>query len=74
MFADKQDIMVRCKNCGRLLDRISFTALCTEEWSWNGEGYDECTARHSLTTDPDSNVECPYCGEVVDTGRDFGWQ
>jgi len=74
MFADKQDIMVRCKNCGKLLDRIWFTALCTEEWSWYGEGYDECTARHSLTTDPDSNVECPYCGEVVGTGRDFGWK
>jgi len=73
MSTSKQDIRVRCKNCGRLLDRIWFTALCTEEWSWNGEGYNECTARHSLTTDPDSNVECPYCGKVVGTGHDFGF-
>ena len=73
MFTNKQAKEVRCKKCGRLLDRIWFTALCTEEWSWNGEGYNECTARHSLTTDPDSNVECPYCGELVGTGLDFGF-
>jgi len=64
---------VRCKNCGNVLDAIWFTALMTEEWSWNGEGYNECTARHSLITDPDENVICPHCEEVVGTGRDFGF-
>lgn len=64
---------VRCKNCGEILDAIWFTALMTEEWSWNGEGYNECTARHSLITEPDANVICPNCEEVVGTGRDFGF-
>lgn len=63
----------RCKNCNMILDRIWFTALMTEEWSWNGEGYDECTARHSLTTDPDSKVICPHCEQVIGRGRDFGF-
>jgi hypothetical protein len=45
----------------------------TEEWSWNGEGYSECTAKHSLTNDPDSKVICPKCEKVVGTGRDFGF-
>ena len=43
----------------------------TEEWSWNGEGYNECTAIHSLATDPGENVICPHCEEVVGTGHDF---
>ena len=63
----------RCRHCHRILDRIWFTALMTEEWSWNGEGYNECTARHSLVTDPNSNVECPHCGVVAGTGYDFGF-
>jgi len=45
----------------------------TEEWSWNGEGYNECTARHSLVTDAEQPVLCPYCEEVVGTGLDFGF-
>ena len=64
---------VRCKNCGEILDAIWFTALMTEEWSWNGEGYNECSARHSLITDPDANVSCPHCEEIVGIGRDFGF-
>jgi len=63
----------RCKNCGRVLDAIWFTALMTEEWSWNGRGYSESTARHSLVTDPEQPVLCPECEEVVGTGQDFGF-
>ena len=63
----------RCKNCGNILDALWFMALMTEEWSWNGIGYDECTAIHSLITDPDSKVICPNCEQVIGTGRDFGF-
>jgi ribosomal protein S27E len=73
MPSKKMGERVRCKNCGNALDAIWFTALMTEEWSWDGEGYNECTARHSLITDPDENITCPYCEEVVGTGRDFGF-
>ena len=51
MMAKKEARRKRCQNCHRILDRTWFTALMTEEWSWNGEGYDECSARHSLVTD-----------------------
>ncbi len=64
---------MRCKNCGRILNVIWFTALMTEEWTWDGTGYNECTARHSLITNPDSNVICPNCEQVIGTGRDFGF-
>lgn len=63
----------RCKVCGKILEAIWFTALMTEEWSWNGEGYNECTARHSLITDPEQDVICPHCEYVLGTGRDFGF-
>jgi len=63
----------RCNSCGEMLDAIWFTALMTEEWNWTGEGYNECTATHSLITDPDSKVICPNCEQVVGTGRDFGF-
>jgi hypothetical protein len=63
----------RCKNCGQNLDSIWFTALMTEEWAWDGRGYEECTASHSLISDPDSQVICPNCEHVVGTGRDFGF-
>ena len=63
----------RCKNCGKILDAIWFTALMTEEWTWNSTSYNECTARHSLITDPESNVICPHCEQVVGTGLDFGF-
>ena len=47
--------------------------MMTEEWSWNGEGYNECSARHSLITDPNQEAICPDCEHVVGTGRDFGF-
>ena len=61
----------RCKGCGEMLDVVWFTAPMTEEWSWNGWHW-ECTARHSLLTDPDQSVICPNCETVVGTGHDFG--
>jgi len=73
MFSEKDNKMVRCENCGEILDRIWFTALTTEEWSWSGEGFNECTARHSLVTDPEQPVVCPYCESVVGTGLNFGF-
>lgn len=63
----------RCKNCNRILDRLWFTALMTEEWSWDGQGYRECTARHSLVTDSQHTVICPFCEHVVGTGGDLGF-
>ena len=62
----------RCKHCGEMLDVIWFTALMTEEWSWNGWHW-ECTAKHSLVADPDQPVLCPHCEAAVGTGRDFGF-
>ena len=73
MATRNKAIRKRCKNCNRILDRIWFTALMTEEWSWNGKGYNECTARHSLITDPNSEVICPHCEQVVGIGRGFGF-
>ena len=66
-------IRKRCKNCGKILDKIWFTSPMTEEWSWDGVGYNECTARHSLVNDPEQNVICPNCGKVVGSGIDFGF-
>lgn len=64
----------RCKHCGEFLNAIWFTALMTEEWSWiKGEGYYECTARHSLIYDYKQNVICPNCEGIVGTGWDFGF-
>jgi hypothetical protein len=71
MDANKTIGKGRCKGCGEMLDVVWFTAQMTEEWSWNG-WYWECTARHSLLTDPDQSVICPNCETVVGTGRDFG--
>jgi len=68
----KKVISKRCKNCNEILDIIWFTALMTEEWSWNGWHW-ECTAKHSLVTSPDSNVICPNCEQVIGIGRDFGF-
>ena len=73
MVAKKKTRRKRCKNCNRILDRIWYTAMMTEEWSWNGEGYNECSARHSLITDPNQEAICPDCEHVVGTGRDFGF-
>lgn len=74
MATKKKAARNRCKNCNKILESIWFTALMTEEWSWNGEGYNECTARHSLVTDPDSEVICPNCEQTVGTGRDFSFR
>ncbi len=63
----------RCKNCKKILDAIWFTAVMTEEWIWTGDGYNECSARHSLVTDPEQNVICPNCESVVGTGLGFGF-
>jgi hypothetical protein len=73
MIAKKEVRRKRCRNCHRILNRVWFTALMTEEWSWTGEGYNECTARHSLVTDPEQPVLCPDCEAVVGTGLDFGF-
>ena len=62
----------KCPFCGEMLDRIWFTALMTEEWSWNGAEW-ECSAMHSLVTDPEQRVLCPECENVVGTGLDFGF-
>jgi hypothetical protein len=64
---------IRCRKCHKILDAIWFTALITEEWSWDGTGYNECTAGHSLVTSPDEKVVCPNCEQMVGTGRDFGF-
>ena len=64
----------RCKSCGEILDAIWFTALMTEEWRWTGLDYKECSARHSLITNPEQPVLCPHCENVVGTGLDFGFQ
>lgn len=65
----------RCKNCNKILDAIWFTAVMTEEWVWSGYkfGYNECSAHHSLVTDPQHEVLCPHCESVVGTGFDFGF-
>jgi hypothetical protein len=73
MVPKKKMTRKRFRHCNRILDRIWFTAVTTEEWSWNGEGYNECTARHSLLADPEQEVICPSCEHVVGTGRDFGF-
>ena len=63
----------RCKNCKKILNAIWFTAVMTEECVWAGTGYNECSARHSLVTDPEQNAICPNCKSVVGTGFDFGF-
>lgn len=69
---DEKETFKRCPNCNEQIDRIWFTALMTEEWAWNGLSW-ECIARHSLITDPDQPVICPYCKAGVGIGRDFGF-
>jgi len=45
----------------------------TEEWVWTGKEYNESSVRHSLVTDPEQNVICPNCENVVGIGLDFGF-
>ena len=73
MMVEKKAGRKRCPHCKKPLDRIWFTAMMTEEWSFDGHGYRECTARHSLVADPQANVLCPECEGVVGTGYDFGF-
>jgi RNA polymerase subunit RPABC4/transcription elongation factor Spt4 len=73
MTAEKESRQKRCPNCHSVLDRIWFTALMIEEWALDDDGYRECTARHSLVTDPEQPVLCPECEAVVGTGLDFGF-
>lgn len=73
MAVKKKAMKKRCWKRKEIPERIWFTALMTEERTWNREGYNECTAMHSLTTDPQSNVECSRCDAVVGTGYDFGF-
>lgn len=73
MNNEKKVRIRRCKHCHEILDRIWFTATMTEEWSWTGQGYNQCTARHSLVTDREQPVLCPNCENVVGTGVDFGF-
>lgn len=61
-----------CPFCNEPIERIWFTALMTEEWSWNGLSW-ECSARHSLLTDYKQPVLCPNCENVIGTGEDFGF-
>jgi hypothetical protein len=62
----------RCATCGEILSRIWFTAMMTEEWTDTGDGW-ECSAKHSLITDPQHEVLCPECEAIVGTGYDFGF-
>jgi Zn finger protein HypA/HybF involved in hydrogenase expression len=73
MTVEKEARRKRCPKCHSVLDRIWFTALMTEEWLLDEDDYRECTARHSLVTDPEQPVLCPYCEAVVGTGLDFGF-
>lgn len=73
MAGKKRTRRESCDNCKKILDSIWFTALMTEEWTWVGTGYNECTARHSLVTNPEQNAICPHCEHVVGTGLDFGF-
>lgn len=61
-----------CPCCHIKLDRIWFTALMTEEWTWNGHNW-ECSAKHNLVDDFDQDVLCPNCEQVVGTGIDFSF-
>ena len=69
---NEKENVIRCPNCNEKLNRIWFTTQMTEEWAWNGWRW-ECTAKHSLVTDPDQPVLCSHCEVVVGTGRDFGF-
>lgn len=62
----------RCKNCNLQLNTINFSALMTEQWTWNGYNW-ECVAHHSLIYDADQPVRCPECDVIVGTGEDFGF-
>lgn len=61
-----------CQNCGFELTTINYSAKTTEQWVLNNATW-ECAAKHSLTDDPEQNVFCPECDEIVGTGKDFGF-
>jgi hypothetical protein len=61
-----------CSNCGTKIDSLNFTAVMTEQWTWNGEEW-ELVARHSLANDPEQHVRCVECDAIIGTGKDFGF-
>ena len=61
-----------CSECGFILNRIHFTSIMTEEWTYNGQTWEQ-TAHHSLVTDNEQEVYCPECSAIVGKGIDFGF-
>ena len=62
----------KCPRCGSDLDRIVYAGEMFEEWVWNGSTW-ECLGYSSLIYNPEQNVRCHECDEVVGTGKDFGF-
>ena len=62
----------KCPHCGYDLEKIVYTRVMSEEWAWNGDNW-ECLGHHSLTDDPEQNVFCPECDNIIGTGLDFGF-
>jgi len=62
----------KCGNCGEELDKIVFTHMMSEEWTWNGFQW-ECTGRDSLIHNPHLDVRCPECDVIIGTGKDLGF-
>lgn len=61
-----------CDNCGNPLSTINFTTKMTEQWTWIGNTW-ECVAHNSLISEPEQQVCCPECDQVVGIGKDFGF-
>ena len=61
-----------CTSCGIKLEKIVYTGVFSEEWQWNGTGW-ECLGFTSLIHNPEKDVVCPECGNRVGTGIDFGF-
>ena len=61
-----------CPHCGETLYKIVFTHEMSEEWTWNGGNWG-CCYRTSLVDNPELEVRCSECDEIVGTGKDFGF-